>query len=243
MEIKPIQELQRPPQQDYCQREPEYQRGKLVTEMGPRSGASEAFRILTSNLKFTNLEGSFKCIGVTSAIPAEGKSTIAANLALTLALEGKRVVLVDADLRRPSLHKLFGIRPPLGLTTALVDGTEPHGLCHNFNDMPLKILTAGISPPNSSELLGSNRMKLVLKSLAEKADFVILDCPPTLGLNDTLALSGAVDGFLLVVARGGASRTAIKQTKAQLDRIGAKLIGAVFNRMELNNQGYYYYGN
>lgn len=218
---------------------------QLVTELDPRSPISEAYRILQTNLTFMNFDGNIKFLAVTSSMPGEGKSTTAANLAVTLAQAGKQVILVDADLRKPTQHKIFGLVGFAGLTNAIVDGNDPYMLCVEHKIERLRILPAGPIPPNASELLGSKRFKQILERLGEEADFVILDCPPTLGLTDTLVLSKSVDGYLLVVGSGKVDKNALASAKEQLERVGAKVIGAVLNGIDVKEgQGsyYYYYG-
>lgn len=214
---------------------------QLVTELDPRSVVSEAYRILNTNLSFKNIDGKFKFIAVTSSLPGEGKSTTAANLAVTLAQGGKRVILVDADLRKPTQHKIFGLNVFEGLTNALVEGTDPLSLCKSYNNAAISILTAGTLPPNSSELLASSRMKVTLERLGGAADFVVLDCPPVLGLNDVLAVAPSIDGILLVVGSGRVPKQAVQLAKGQLDKIGAKVIGAILNGMNAKDQSSYYY--
>ncbi len=218
---------------------------QLVTEIDPHSGASEAYRILKTNLNFINIDDKLKYIAMTSSVAAEGKSTTTANLAITLAQGGKKVILVDADLRKPTQHKIFGLNVFEGLTNSLVEGTDPLSLCREFNGPGFKILTSGPLPPNPSELLGSARMKSVLERLGSAADTIIIDCPPILGLNDTLAVAPNVDGYLLVIGVGRVTKEELNKAKAQLDRIGANLVGAIvngFNSKE-NNDYYNYYTN
>ncbi len=220
---------------------PAYGPHQLITITAPESTVSEAYRILKTNLIFKNVEKGLKFIAVTSSLPSEGKSTTAANLAITLAHSNKRVILVDADLRRPSLHKIFGLSGA-GLTNVLVGGGDCLETCSNFENFSLKILTSGPLPPNSSELLASSKMKFVLQELSGFADFVILDCPPVLGFNDALALAPLIDGYLLVVGSGKVPRNAFMQTKEQLAKVGAKIIGAIVNNLDLRDtQGSYYY--
>lgn len=217
---------------------------QLVVENHPNSTISEAYRILQTNLNFKNIDRNFKCIALTSSVPGEGKSTNAANLAYTLAQSGKQVILVDADLRRPTIHKIFGLNMLEGLTSSIIENTDPLSLCKEVKDSGLKVLTSGPIPPNSSELLASNRMKAILQRLGEVSDYVIIDCPPVLGFNDTLALSSNVDGFLLVVGSSMVPKPALKNAKEQLDRVGSVLIGAIVNSLDLKEShgyGYYYY--
>lgn len=219
---------------------------QLITELDPRSPISEAYRILQTNLTFMNFDGNIKFLAITSSMPGEGKSTTAANLALTLAQAGKQVILVDTDLRKPTQHKIFGLVGFAGLTNAIVDGNDPYLLCIEHKTSNLKVLPAGPIPPNAPELLASRRMKQILERLGEEADFVILDCPPALGLTDTLVLSKTVDGILLVVGSGKVERDMLASAKEQFERVGARIIGTVLNGIDVKeNRGayYYYYGD
>lgn len=219
---------------------------QLVTDLDPRSIVSEAYRILKTNLTFKNIERKLKNIAITSATPGEGKSTTAANLANSMAQSGKNVILVDADLRKPTSHKIFGFSVFEGLTNSLVEGTDPLSLCKTYQAHGPRILTAGTLPPNPSELLGSRRMKAVLDRLGEDADFVIIDCPPILGLNDSLALAPSVDGFLLVIGSGKVPKNTIMMAKQTLEKVEANILGAVLNGFDVRDGGsyhsYYSYG-
>jgi len=177
---------------------------------------------------------------VTSTSPEEGKSTVLANLAVTFAEAGSQVILVDADLRRPSLHVLFGLSNQVGLTTAVLDdgGALP------IQDTPvpnLRLLTSGPLPPNPAELLGSQRMDRIIEGLRAMADYVLFDSPPIVAVTDAAVLGRRLDGVLLVVDAGKTKRDHARRAKALLEKVNAHLLGVVLNNAELDLSLYQYY--
>jgi capsular exopolysaccharide synthesis family protein len=206
-------------------------RGKdLVTVEAPRSAASESYRTVRTNVQFSSLDVPVGSIVVTSAQSREGKSTVAANLAVTMAQAGKRVLLVDADLRRPSLHRLFGLSNRHGLTDLLLNERRAvEDLALDTHVPGLQVLPSGPQPPNPSEALGSRRMRQVLEEMRRIADVVILDSPPLLAVADGLVLSATTDAAILVVRSGATRRTLAQRAKEQLDRVEARLLGIVVN--------------
>lgn len=214
----------------------------LVTISNPRSPISEAYRTLRTNLEFSSLDKPLKTMVVTSAGPEEGKSTTLANLAVTLAQAEKRVILVDCDLRRPSQHEIFGVANGIGLTSMVVDEEA-------FKNPPLqetpvlnlKLLPSGPLPPNPSELLGSRRMEEIIATLGERADLVLFDAPPVIAVTDAAVLASKVDGVLLVINAGTTKRDHAQRAKALLEKVNARLVGAVLNnvRMDITLHRYY----
>jgi polysaccharide biosynthesis transport protein len=200
----------------------------------PGDAAVEAYRTLRTNLQFLGLEQPLKIIQVTSAMPGDGKSTTAANLAVVFAQAGSSVLLIDADLRRPKLHQLFGIDGAAGLTNALLgDPLELLPVEVSVDGGRLHVLAAGKIPSNPSELLGGKRMKSMLAQLAEKVDIVILDSPPLLAITDSVALSGRVDAVVLVASDGLTSRRQVAEAVAALSRVSAPFVGTVMNRVSV----------
>ena len=214
----------------------------LVTLSNPRSPVSEAYRTLRTNLEFFSLDEPVRTLVVTSPGAKDGKSTVLANLAVALAQGGKRVILVDCDLRRPTQHTLFGLDNATGLTTMMLD--EAAQSKPPLRETPvdgLRVLTAGPLPPNPAELLGSRRMKETLAALLKKADVLLFDAPPVLAVTDALVLAVQTDGVLLVVKAGGTTREHVQQAKDRLERVNARIVGAVLNNAPTDAmlQGYY----
>lgn len=212
----------------------------ILTRDDPKSPVAEAFRTLRTNLQFAGLDEPLRKLLVTSAGPGEGKTTTAANLAVAVAQSGSRVFLIGADLRRPTVHQFFGIPNDIGVTNVLT-GVVPWQEALRPTDVDgLYILPSGPVPPNPAELLASERMRSLLDELAEHTDLLILDAPPVIAVTDAGVLSRLVDGTLLVVSVGLTPREIAKAAKEQLERVGARILGIVVNR--LNEQsGYYYY--
>lgn len=215
----------------------------LVAARHPRSPISEAYRILRTNLQFFSLDKPLKTLLVTSASPMEGKSTTIANLGVVMAQAGLSVIIVDSDLRRPTLHKIFGLNNNRGLTTALLP--EGGGLDGNLQQTDienLKVLTSGPIPPNPSELLGSHRMRQLIDQLKSTADAVIFDSPPALAVTDAAVLANELDAVLLVVDAGKTRREVVQHARDILAGVGATILGAALNKLsERGGAGYYYY--
>jgi protein-tyrosine kinase len=214
----------------------------LITISNPRSPIAEAYRALRTNLEFSNLDKSLRSLLVTSAGAEEGKSTTLANLAVTLAQSGKRVILVDADLRRPTQHQIFGLKNNAGLTDMVRDDAMLATPPLQETSVPnLQVLTSGQLPPNPAEVLGSKRMSEILTALSQNADIVLLDAPPLLAVTDAAVLSSRVDGVLLVVSAGKTKRENARKAQSQLEKINARVIGAVLNNVKADSNAQTYY--
>jgi capsular exopolysaccharide synthesis family protein len=198
---------------------------ELITLTDPRSPASEAYRTLRTNLSFYSLDEPIRTLVVTSPTPNDGKSVTIANLAITMAQSGRRTILVDCDLRRPSLHTLFGADNDTGLTTMILDETAASSLQPTTVEN-LSLLTSGPVPPNPADLLGSRQVERVLENLLENADIILLDAPPVVGFTDAAVLGARVDGVLLVLRAGRTRREHAERAKAQLERANVRIIGA-----------------
>jgi capsular exopolysaccharide synthesis family protein len=209
----------------------------------PRSPVSEAFRSLRTNLEFSSVDKPLRTILVTGSEAGDGKTTIATNLAAIFAQGGRRVLLLDADLRRPRVHRFLGIQNRVGLTDLFRDGLSLDSVIHQWTDANSKsmsVITSGSLPPNPAELLGSHKMDAILADLASRVDVVIIDSPPSL-VSDAQVLAAKVDCVLLVVQPGKTHSGAARATREQLERAGARVVGAVFNRIP-RSHGYYYGG-
>jgi polysaccharide biosynthesis transport protein len=198
----------------------------------PGDTAVEAYRTLRTNVQFLGLDQPLRIVQITSSIPGEGKTTTAANLAVVLAQAGKRVVLVDADLRRPRLHEVFGLPGNRGLTDVLVgEPVELVLLSVPVEGGQLDLLPAGRVPPNPSEMLGGQRMKALLESLSTSFDVVVVDSAPVLPVTDSVVLSSSVDAVLVVAQAGRSSVKMVKETVLALNRVSAPVAGVVMNRV------------
>jgi tyrosine-protein kinase Etk/Wzc len=204
------------------------------------SSIAEAFRMVRSNIKFMAVDKSLQTIMVTSAGKGEGKSTTAANLAMALAQDGRKVVIVDGDLRRPSVHKQFGVPNSQGLTNAIVGGIPLSELIVDVGLENLSVLTAGPIPPNPAELLDSARFTHVVEELKEMFDIVVFDAPPVLGVADASVLAGRADGVVLVIAGGEVEKRAARRTTQMLLQARAHILGVVLNKVNDRDRYYYY---
>jgi capsular exopolysaccharide synthesis family protein len=202
----------------------------LITLTDPRSPAAEAYRTLRTNLTFAALDNPIETLVVTSAAPGEDKSTILANLAVTMAQGERRIILVDADLRRPGLHEIFGVANDRGLTTMIVEEAA-------LGDPPLIdvgvdnlwLVPSGPLPPNPTDILGSRKMEEAIAVLKTRADVILFDAPPVVAVTDAAVLGTKVDGVLLVVCAGRTRREHAQRARELLERGHVRVVGAVLN--------------
>ena len=192
------------------------------------------FDTLRTNLQYISLDKPLKRIMVTSALPSEGKTTIASNLALALADAGNRTILTGVDLRKPAVHKLFGCDNTLGVTTILTGHATLDQALQQTAHPDLRLLASGPVPPNPAEMLGSRAMRALIDELTDHADVVIFDVPPVIAVTDAALLAPAVDGALLVVSMGQTPREIVRQAKEQLEKVNATILGVVANRIALS---------
>lgn len=211
----------------------------------------ESYRNLRTNINFTTQASEAQTILVTSSIPSEGKSTVAINTAISLAKEGKKVLLIDADLRKPSLHRYLRVRPGSipGLSSVLIGKADIEEAIGYYKLLGIDLMVAGQIPPNAAELLSLPKMDDILKYGKQEYDYVIVDTPPVGVVTDATILSHKMDGILFVVRHNYANREEIINAKKRLDSVDAKILGAVLNNYELKNDlqsnagkdSYYYY--
>ncbi|MFN2273194.1 MAG: CpsD/CapB family tyrosine-protein kinase [Anaerolineae bacterium] len=202
----------------------------LITLTDPRSPAAEAYRTLRANLTFAALDAPIETLVVTTAAPDDEKTQVLANLAVAMAQSERRTILVEADLRRPALHQVFGAADGPGLTTMIVDEAA-------LNDPPLQetgvqnlwLLPSGPQPPNPTDLLGSQKMEQAIAALKDRADMVIFDAPPVVSVTDAVVLGTKADGVLLVVSAGRTKREHIQRAKDLLERGHIRIVGTVLN--------------
>ncbi len=208
----------------------------LITLTDPRSPAAEAYRTLRTNVYFSGLERSIHTLLVVSVAPVENKSLTPANLAVSMAQGDKQTILVDADLRRPALHAIFGLKNDQGLTSLFIDRKNAVEPVLQKTSVPnLQVLTSGPLPPNPAELLGSPRMLEIIETLKARADIILFDAPPVIAVTDASVLGTCVDGALLVVDSGHTRREHAKRAKQQLEKLNIRIVGAVLAGAALDN--------
>jgi len=209
----------------------------------PQAAPSEAVRRLRTNLQFIDVANRPRSIVISSSIPAEGKTTIAINLAVSLADTGARVILIDADLRRPSIAEYMGIEGQVGLTTVLIGRADVKDVVQPFGTSSLDLLPAGQVPPNPSELLGSAAMGSLLERLSASYDMVLLDSPPLLPVTDAVVLSKMAGGAVVIVGADRIHRPQLQQSLDSLETAGAHLFGIVMNKIARRDAAAYGYGS
>jgi polysaccharide biosynthesis transport protein len=215
---------------------------ELVAQSRPHSQMAESYRALRTSLLLTNLGAPPKVIIVTSALPQEGKTTTSMNTALVLAQKGVRVLLIDADLRRPSIHKILGMGPRSGLSNVLTGSATLQQTITRSSILPnLYILPAGTPPPNPAELLASTNMRDVLEELRGQYDHIVVDTPPTLSVTDAVVLSPRADAIVLVIRSGQTTKQALRRSRDILTQVNAKVSGVLLNAVDLTSPDYYYY--
>ncbi|MCA9959777.1 MAG: polysaccharide biosynthesis tyrosine autokinase, partial [Anaerolineales bacterium] len=215
--------------------------GSLVMIKSPRSLEAESYRQLRTNIQYVDASHDLKVILVTSPNPGDGKTTTAANLAISLAQMGKNVILVDADLRRPRLHQVFEVSNAQGLTNLFLEKENDEALLQSVEIPNLKVLVSGPIPPNPAELLGSPRMRSILDWLTEQADYIVLDSPPVLTVTDAILLSQIATTTLLVAWMGGTKQKLLELAMRQIRVVDGHLAGIVYNRISDKRHGSYYY--
>ncbi|MEK4251416.1 CpsD/CapB family tyrosine-protein kinase [Paenibacillus sp. FSL W7-1287] len=218
----------------------------LISVTNPKSPISEAYRTLRTNISFSAVDEDLRVIMVTSAGPGEGKSTTVANLAATYAQSDKRTVLIELDLRKPTVHKTFKLSNRLGISHVLTKQASLDEVIQDTNIPNLSAITAGLIPPNPSELVGSKALGSILEQLKEQFDQIIIDTPPVLALTDAQLISTHCDGVVLVAEAGKVKRSALLDAKERLQIVKAKIVGVVLNnakRKIKDDYYYYYYGH
>lgn len=213
----------------------------LVSEVDPKSPASEAYRSLRTNIQFAGLDQPLRTLVVTSSSAGEGKTTTTANFGVVAAQAGSRVCVVDSDLRRPALHRIFGLENKQGLTTALLEDQPFAKLAQPTRIPNLSVLTSGPLPPNPAELVGSNRMRELLEGAVNSDfDLVICDTPPIISVSDGVALAARCDGVILVVRVGSVPHPVIRQAAEHIEAVKGRILGVLLNSVNLTRDGYYY---
>lgn len=216
----------------------------LITIADKSSPIAEQYRTIRTNIQFASADRKIQTIVVTSSGPSEGKSTTAANIAVVFANSGQRVLLVDADMRKPTVHKTFGLTNEVGLSKVLSSNNSVLEMSRPSTVDNLSILTSGPKPPNPSELLGSTRMNQVIEEARHLYDVIIFDMPPVVTVTDAQIMASKADGTLLVVRENVTRKDALTKAKDLLEMVQAKVLGVVYNGAQnLKDQSYYYYSN
>lgn len=215
---------------------------QMITVASPSSVNTEQFNTIRTNIEFSNADKQIKSIVITSAMASEGKSTVAANLAVSFSRQGKKVLLVDADFRRPTINATFEISNPFGLTNFLTEHSiSINDIFYKTSVENLYVLPSGPVPPNPSELIGSNRMEKMIESVREAFDVIIYDAPPILSVTDAQILSTKVDGTILVVRQNKSEKEAVKQAVNLIKHVHGEVIGTIFDDVDGADAGYYGY--
>ena len=215
---------------------------ELVTQVRPQSQMAESYRALRTSLLLSNLGAPPRVIMITSALPQEGKTTTSINCAIALAQKDVRVLLIDADLRRPSIHKKLGMGPRSGLSNILTGGATWQQTVTVSPTVPnLSVLPAGTPPPNPAELLASSNMRDMLEELRGQFDHIVIDTPPTLSVTDAVVLSPRADAIVLVIRSGQTKKEALRRSRDILMQVNAKVSGVLLNAVDLTSPDYYYY--
>lgn len=220
----------------------------LIAYNDLKNPATEAYRVIRTSIQFAQAGKELKTLAFTSCMPNEGKSITVANLAVVLTQAGKSVLLLDCDMRNPTVHKNFNLSNKVGLSSCISMGTALSDAVQKTSIEGLYALTGGVIPPNPSELLGSEQMKNVLQRAKEQYDYVLIDTPPVMPVTDALIVSRFVDGMILVIASAEVKVEMARDVKNQLVNAGANILGVVLNKVRSEHHGYgygyyYYYGS
>jgi len=214
----------------------------LITYYDPRARASEAYRSLRTNIGFLGVVRQIKTIVVTSPDQTEGKSTTCANIAICMAQTDKKVLLIECDLRKPKIHKYFGVENDMGMTDIIVNGVGFESVVKRIDEINnLHVITCGMIPPNPAEILESEKMSNLINKLKSKYDLIIMDSPPVGELTDAAIISRNADGVILVVASGESNIEVARHARNALQNVNARILGAVLTKVDKNSGRYYYY--
>lgn len=218
----------------------------LIVQTNPRSPISEAYRSLRTNIDFSSVDEQTQVIMVTSSGPEEGKSTVIANLAVTYAQNNRKVLLIDADMRKPTVHRTFQLSNREGLSSYLSHSDPLENVIQLTDVEDLFVMTAGPIPPNPAEMLSSKSMANLVKLLREQFDVILIDTPPVLAVTDAQLLASNSDGVIMVINSGKVKKDIANKAKETLLRVNARILGVVLNNVKRKTSEeyyYYYYGN
>ena len=218
---------------------------KLIAKLEPKSPISEQYRMIRTNIQFASVDKDIRSITITSTGPGEGKSTTVANLAVVFAQQGKKVLLIDTDLRKPTVHYTMQLPNTIGLTNVLTRQVPLKEAIRETDVEGLYVITSGPIPPNPAELLASNSMEQMIKEVTDVFELVLFDTPPILAVTDAQVLASKTDGVLLVISSGTTDREEAKKAKSLIEASKGNLLGAILNnkKQDKGTHYYYYYGN
>lgn len=217
-------------------------RRHLIVLTDPRSPISESYRTLRTNIDFSSVDQVTQVIMVTSSGPEEGKSTVVGNLAVTYAQDNRKVLLIDADMRKPTVHRTFQLSNIAGLSSVLSRQFSPDDAIHSTEIPNLYVMTAGAIPPNPAEMLNSKSMAQMMEKLREQFDVILIDTPPVLAVTDAQLLASQSDGVLMVINTGKVKKEIALKAKETLQRVNARMLGVVLNNVKRKaSEDYYYY--
>ncbi|CAI3346770.1 CpsD/CapB family tyrosine-protein kinase [Enterococcus cecorum] len=217
----------------------------LITLLNPNSSISEQYRTVRTNLQFAVAgDQPLRSMAVVSSGPGEGKSTSSANLAVVFAQAGRRVLLVDADMRKATVHKIFGLSNEVGLSNLVSGQQSASSVIQPSGVDNLSVMTAGPTPPNPAELLNSHRMNVVIEELYQMFDLIVFDLPPVMTVADGLIMASKTDGTVVVIREGVTRKDSIIEAKNRLIQAKARILGVIYNGVEqMNESSYYYYSD
>ncbi|MDY3361902.1 MAG: CpsD/CapB family tyrosine-protein kinase [Clostridium celatum] len=215
----------------------------VISEEMPMSVSAEAYRTIRTNIKYSSIDKIRKTILVTSSLPGEGKSTVVGNLAFVLSENDTKVLVIDCDLRKPTIHKLFNTSRNRGLTDLLINKCNEEDVIKNISKS-LDIITAGTRVPNPAEVVGSNKLKMLIDDMSFKYDYILIDSPPVLAVADAQMLAAKCDGTILVVRSNKTKEKIVRRSSMELKRVNADIIGTILNDHKLRKsyEYYKYYG-
>jgi len=216
---------------------------QLITITNPRSPISESYRSLRTNIEFSSIDEKLQVLMVSSAGPGEGKSTTITNLAVTFAQSEKRVILIDADLRKPTAHHTFALSNRWGLSSVISQQSKLEEVIQASDIPNLDVITSGAIPPNPAEMMNSKKMTSLLEQLRQMYDIILIDTPPLLAVTDAQIVSTKSDGVILVVDQGKVKRDIAGKAVKSLESVNARILGVVLNNVKrkANEEAYYYY--
>ncbi|MFC5531534.1 CpsD/CapB family tyrosine-protein kinase [Cohnella yongneupensis] len=217
-----------------------YPYNRIIADQ-PRSSVSEAYRTIRANIQYSNIDEDIKTILVTSSTPGEGKTVTSTNLACAMAQNEMRTLYIDADLRKPTGHQVFGLGNRHGLTSWLLGRSQLNEVIQSTAYPGLSVITSGPIPPNPAELLGSNRIRSMLQQLKELFDIIIIDSPPVMAVADPIILGAQVDGCVLVLDTTMTKRDLALTAKLKLDKVNTRMLGVIINNKKEKGKSYNYY--